>query len=210
MMRGGFITLEGTEGVGKSSCIPYICELIEARGHAVLATREPGGTALAEAIRRWILDSVHGEISAEVEVLLMFAARADHLVRVIRPALAAGQWVVCDRFTDATVAYQGGGRGISTDLIDCLRTATHGDLAPDLTLLFDAPLEVARARIAGRTADHFEREELEFFERVRAAYLAIADAEPTRVRRVDAQVSQAEVRQQVRSILEPILEGRLA
>jgi dTMP kinase len=187
-----FITLEGTEGVGKSSSIPALQRKIESMGYAVVVTREPGGTELGEAVRRWILQG-NRELSSEVELLLMFAARSDHLRRVIRPALATGHWVLCDRFTDATVAYQGGGRGGSSELIAFLRAAIHSDVEPDLTLLLDAPLDVTRARIANRAADHFEREDLAFFERVRDAYLEIARNAPERVRIVDAAKDPSEV-----------------
>jgi dTMP kinase len=207
MNRGMLITLEGTEGVGKSSCIPFLQRRIESLGHAVVVTREPGGTALGEAVRNWILEG-HRALSGEVELLLMFAARADHLARVIRPALTAGQWVLCDRFTDATVAYQGGGRGSSLELIAQLRQAVHGDLEPDLTLLLDAPLEIARARIADRPADHFERENFAFFERVRAAYLEIARSAPDRVHIVDASGSPAEAHAGLARELDRFLQAR--
>lgn len=192
-MRGAFITLEGGEGVGKSTNLALVVAHLEARGIAVVATREPGGTPLGETIREWILEGEHGALSAEVEALLMFAARARHLDTVIRPALAAGKWVVCDRFTDATFAYQGGGRGADIRLLRALETGVQRGLEPDLTLLLDAPLEVGRRRIAARTADHFEREEAPFFERVRRAYLERARQDPRRVKVIDAVGTLAEV-----------------
>ena len=196
-MRGAFITLEGTEGVGKSTCMDYVREIVENAGFAVTVTREPGGTPLGERIRGWILEGDHGELSAQTETLLMFAARAFHLDEVIRPALAAGRWVICDRFTDATLAYQGGGRLADAAWIDSLRTAVHGDLEPDLTLLLDAPVEVGLERIRARTPDHFEREEADFFVRVRDAYLGLARNNPDRIRLIDASRELPQVEAQV-------------
>jgi len=183
---GAFITLEGTEGVGKSTLCDLARELLSTEERSVVVTREPGGTPLGEQIRHWILDGNHEALSAEVEALLMFAARGYHLDTVIRPALAEGQWVLCDRFTDATYAYQGGGRGMSLDVLDTLRNAVHGALTPDLTILLDAPIEVGLERISGRAQDHFEREDRTFFERVRNTYLALAAAEPGRFCVVDS------------------------
>ena len=145
-MSGRFITLEGGEGVGKSSNLEFIRRHLEAAGKAVIVTREPGGTPLGEQVRGLLLDHRHNGMSADAELLLMFAARAEHLAQVIRPALAAGRWVLCDRFTDATYAYQGGGRGIATERIAVLETWVQGDLRPDLTLLLDAPVAVGMAR----------------------------------------------------------------
>ena len=201
----GFITLEGIEGVGKSTNLAYLKELIAGAGHEVVVTREPGGTPLGEEIRRWVLDEQHGNVSAEVETMLMFAARAQHLDDVIRPALARGAWVLCDRFTDATIAYQGGGRGVATELLETLKAAVQRDLEPALTLLFDAPIEVGFARIANREPDHFEREDREFFERVRATYLSQSDRYPERIKRIDAARSLDEVKQEIRTHLEPLL-----
>lgn len=191
--RGAFITVEGGEGVGKTTSLEAIQSALRKHGRSVLATREPGGTSLGEAVRSWILDGNHGELSAEVETLLMFAARAHHLDEVIRPALAKGTWVLCDRFTDATIAYQGGGRGADRELLAALTTAVQRDLKPDLTLLLDAPVAVGMQRIADRAHDHFEREAVDFFERVRSRYLEIAASEPERVRVVDATQSVADV-----------------
>ncbi len=185
-MRGAFVTLEGLEGVGKSTNVAFVAETFRAAGKEVVVTREPGGTSLGEKIRHWILSEEHGALPAEVETLLMFAARALHLEQVIRPALAAGRWVVCDRFTDATIAYQGGGRGASSHLIATLRDAVQQGLEPDLTLLLDTPPDVSFNRITARTPDHFEKEDRRFFERVRQQYLALATEYPSRFRVVDA------------------------
>jgi dTMP kinase len=205
MMRGAFITLEGIEGVGKSTNMAFVATTLRARGLDVVTTREPGGTPFGEQIRTWILDGDHGQLSAEVETLLMFAARAQHLEHVIRPALAAGRWVVCDRFTDATFAYQGGGRNANWDLLRALRSEIQRGIEPDLTLLLDAPLDVGRARIASRAPDHFEREQRPFFERVRAAYLRLASEEPTRVQIVDAAQPLPEVQRQIAAALQDLL-----
>jgi dTMP kinase len=189
MGRGAFITIEGGEGVGKSSSLAAIEAWLAERRIDVCVTREPGGTPLGEQVRAWILDGEHAALSAETEALLMFAARAQHLDMLIRPALAAGTWVVCDRFTDATLAYQGGGRGADAAFLRALAAGVQRGLVPDLTLLLDAPIEVGMARIAGREHDHFERERPEFFERVRQTYLELARAEPGRFRIIDASVA---------------------
>ena len=195
------ITLEGVDGAGKSSHIEFIADAVRAKGGHVIVTREPGGTDLAERLRQVIL----GEpLTPVMETLLVFAARADHVARVIQPALKAGHWVVCDRFTDATVAYQGAGNGVSADLIARLAEAAHPGLKPDLTLVFDCPYEVSRERLSksGRALDRFEREDRAFFERVRSAYLALAKAEPKRIRLIDASPAAAAVRQQIKSALQ--------
>jgi dTMP kinase len=198
--RGRFITVEGVDGAGKSSHLQFIADALRARHH-VVATREPGGTELAERLREAILAEPMAPVA---ETLLMFAARCDHVQRVIQPALAAGHWVVCDRFTDATFAYQGGGKGVPRDFIQRLSEAAHPGLQPDRTLVFDCRYEVARERLAktGRALDRFEKEDRDFFERVRAAYLAIAKAEPQRVRIIDASLDPAAVRR----ALEPHLD----
>lgn len=190
MRRGAFITIEGGEGVGKTTSLEAIADFLERRGIGATLTREPGGTPLGEAVRSWILDGDHGHLSAEVEALLMFAARAEHLDKVIRPALASGTWIVCDRFTDATFAYQGGGRGADLQLLRTLAAAVQAGLEPDLTILLDAPVDVGLGRIANRAHDHFEREAASFFERVRQSYLDLAAAHPQRIRVVDAAASQ--------------------
>jgi len=176
-MPGSFITLEGTEGVGKSTNVRFVADLLRSAGHDVVVTREPGGTELAEEIRAMLL-GVRDEVMSDMtELLLIFAGRAQHLDNVIRPALEAGRWVVCDRFTDATYAYQGGGRGFDEQTIAILETLVQDELRPDLTLYLDVPMAVAADRIADPDHDRFEREEKPFFERVRTAYLAIAARE---------------------------------
>jgi len=185
--RGRLITLEGVDGAGKSTHVAFIADRLRAQGREVLLTREPGGTPLAEKLRALALTE---PMEPVVETLLMFAARADHVQRVIRPALEAGTWVVCDRFTDATAAYQGAGKGVSLELIQRLAEATHPGLRPDRTLVFDCPYEIARQRLdrSGRPLDRFESEDRSFFDRVRQAYLARAEAEPGRMRVIDASV----------------------
>jgi len=186
--RGKLITVEGVDGAGKSTHLPYIAERLRARALKTLVTREPGGTVLAERLRQLLLGESMDPIA---ETLLMFAARADHVGRVIAPALAEGTWVLCDRFTEATFAYQGGGKGVAADLIRRLAEATHPGLVPDRTLVFDCPFEVARERLdrTGKALDRFEREDREFFERVRTSYLAQARAEPGRIRVIDASMA---------------------
>jgi dTMP kinase len=183
--RGKFITLEGVDGAGKSSHVEYIADALAGRGHHVILSREPGGTDLAEKIRKTVLEDPMEPIAA---TLMLLAARADHVSKVILPALEAGSWVVCDRFTDATAAYQGAGQGVSLELINNLSAAVHPGLSPDRTLLFDVSYETSRQRLAstGKKLDQFERQERDFFERVRSAYLARARAEPQRIRVVDA------------------------
>src|SRR5262245_56610419 len=192
-MRGKFITLEGVDGAGKSTHLKFIADFIAVRGRHVVQTREPGGTELAERLREAILGH---DMSPLIGTLLVFAARADHVARVIRPAIEAGSWVICDRFTDATYAYQGAGEGVPADLIERLGAAAHPGLAPDRTLVFDCAFDVARQRLSqsGKNLDRFEREERAFFERVRAAYLARAKAEPARVRVIDAALPVPEIR----------------
>jgi len=196
-----FITLEGVDGAGKSSHIEFIADAVRTKGMHVIVTREPGGTDLAERLRRTILGEPMTPI---VETLLVFAARADHVARVIRPALESGTVVICDRFTDATAAYQGAGNGVSRELIDRLAEVAHPGLKPNRTLIFDCPYEVARERLAktGRALDRFEREDRAFFDRVRNTYLAIAKAEPDRVRVIDASREHAAVRDQIKTALQ--------
>jgi dTMP kinase len=199
--RGRFITLEGVDGAGKSTHLQYIADAVGAGGRHVVVTREPGGTALAEKLRQAILEEPMDAVAA---TLLVFAARNDHVARVIRPALAAGSWVVCDRFTDATIAYQGAGQGVPLDLIERLGAAAHGGLAPDRTFLFDCSYEVAKKRLAasGKKLDRFESEDRAFFERVRNAYLARARAEPGRIKVIDASHDQERIRQALGKQLE--------
>lgn len=202
MAKGRFITVEGIEGAGKSSNLAFIREALEAAGHRVRMTREPGGTELGEELRQLLLGHKHDGMSYDTELLLMFAARAEHLHRVIRPALEAGDWVLCDRFTDATYAYQGGGRGIDRSRIEALEQWVQGALRPDLTLLFDVPPALGLQRAGGRSApDRFEKEKLEFFDAVRSAYLDIARRSPERMRVVDASRSLEEVAAQISEIL---------
>ncbi len=186
MQRGKFITFEGIEGVGKSTNIDFLAGLIEAQGYTVMRTREPGGTPIAENIRNILKEHGDEPLPAVAELLLMFAARSINVNNAIRPALDEGTWVISDRFTDSTRAYQGGGRGVARDDIEWLATFVHGDLQPDLTILLDAPVETAMQRADRRgERDRFEVEETEFFNRVRQAYLALAAAEPGRFRVVD-------------------------
>lgn len=203
-MSGRFVTLEGGEGVGKSTNLSLVVELIEAAGHTVVTTREPGGTPLAEEIRDLFLGVRNEPVAGLTELLLIFAARAQHLHTVIRPALAAGSWVVCDRFTDATYAYQGGGRGLPRAQIETLEQLVQGDLRPDLTLYLDVPVEVGHARIEHREHDRMEREQRAFYEAVRAAYLAMAEQQP-RIRVVDAARSLTEVQSDIRQIVNAFL-----
>jgi dTMP kinase len=206
-VRGAFITIEGIEGVGKTSSLAAIERYLTASGFRPRSTREPGGTAFGERLREQLLNGAHEEpVAPEAEALLMFAGRAQHLARVIVPALERGDWVVCDRFTDATFAYQGGGRGVDLGLLECLRTGVQRGLEPDLTLLLDAPVEVGRARIAARELDHFEREQSAFFERVRAAYLELADRYPERIKRIDAARPKDDVERQIETVLAPFIE----
>ncbi|HET8711946.1 MAG TPA: dTMP kinase [Spongiibacteraceae bacterium] len=208
--RGVFITVEGGEGVGKSTNLAFVAEQIRAHGYELVTTREPGGTSIAESIRRLILDH-HEESMAEMtELLLVFAARAQHIERVIKPALAAGKWVLCDRFTDATYAYQGGGRGLDVQAISALEHLVQRDLRPDVTLLLDAPIEVGAARVAQRGAtDRLESEQKVFFERVRNSYLERARAEPQRFHVIDAAQLLADVQTQLRSVLDVVFTARM-
>ena len=198
--RGLFITLEGVDGAGKSTHVEAIAARLRTAGREVLVTREPGGTPLAEKLRALLLADA---IDPYPETLLMFAARADHVARVIRPALERGVSVVCDRFTDATIAYQGGGKGIPLPVIERLAEVSHPGLKPDLTLIFDCSYEVSRGRLAGagRALDRFERENQAFFERVRTAYLDLGRAEPGRVRLIDGSRPLSEIKKQLDQIV---------
>ena len=198
--RGLFITLEGVDGAGKSTHVEGVAARLRRAGREVVVTREPGGTPLAETLRAQLLAEALEPIP---ETLLMFAARADHVARVIRPALERGAWVVCDRFTDATFAYQGGGKGVSPGTIEQLAAMTHPGLAPDLTLLFDCPYEVSRQRLAGagRALDRFERESRAFFERVRGVYLDLAGRHPARIRVIDGTRALHEVEKSLDEII---------
>jgi dTMP kinase len=211
MMRGKFITIEGGEGVGKSTQIAALRELLQSRGLEVVFTREPGGTPRAERIRELLLETNDEPMPLMCELLLVFAARASHIENVIGPALARGAWVVCDRFTDATYAYQGGGRGIDAAHIAQLEQLVQGRLRPDLTLLLDAPIDIGAARVNARndnggTHDRFEREHREFFERVRHVYLERARREPDRFVVIDATLGRDDVARAVRATIQARLE----
>lgn len=206
-MSGLFITLEGPEGAGKSTNRDYLAERLRSQGCDVLLTREPGGTPLAERIRELLLAPSAEPMAADTELLLVFAARAQHLAQVIRPALAAGKVVLCDRFTDATYAYQGGGRGLAAERIAVLEQFVQGELRPDLTLVFDLPVEVGLARAAARgRLDRFEQEAQDFFEAVRQTYLARARLAPQRYRLLDAAQPLAAVQAQLDRLLPELLE----
>ncbi len=202
MTAGKFITFEGIDGAGKSTHIAYVADLLHGRGNTVITTREPGGTALGEALRNLLL---HEKMHLETEALLMFAARREHLAQVIEPALARGDWVISDRFTDATFAYQGGGRKLSLPKLAVLEQWVHPGLQPDLTLLFDVPLEVARARLdATRDLDKFEQEKTDFFAATRAEYLRRAAEFPERFRVIDSTQPITEVHKTLDEIVSSI------
>ena len=210
-MRGRFITLEGSEGSGKSTNLAYINQKLQQSGIEVILTREPGGTPLGEQIRELLLDHRQQVMADDTELLLMFAARAQHINELILPALEQGKWVLCDRFTDATYAYQGAGRGISEERIAVLEQWVQGDLRPDLTFFLDLPVDQGLARAGERSVpDRFEREQLDFFERVRRGYLKQAESEPQRYRVVDASVTLDQVRQQLDAILNDYLQTQQA
>ena len=207
-MSGRFVTVDGGEGAGKTTQMGFMREYLERRGYQVVMTREPGGTSLGEEIRALLLGHRDGGMTLAAETLLMFAARAEHLERVIRPALAAGYCVLCDRFTDATYAYQGGGRGLSLKRIAVLEDWVQGELRPDLTLLLNVPVATGLMRAGRRgVADRFELEDVVFFERVRAIYLERAAREPDRYRIVDASQSVEAVRAEVETVLAKWLES---
>lgn len=195
MRRGKFITFEGIDGAGKSTQLAFLAEHLRAQGHDVVVTREPGGTELGEALRALVLNV---DMDPRTETLIMFAARAEHLARVIRPALAEGKWVVCDRFSDATFAYQSGGRQLPGAEVEALEHWVHPDVSPDRTLLVDVPPAVAAERLAGaREADRFESERAEFFTRVRAAYLDRARRDPQRFVLLDGTATPEAIQQQI-------------
>ena len=198
-MRGKFITLEGVDGAGKSTHVEWLADLLRSGQRRVAVTREPGGTDLAEKLRELML---HAPMEPMTETLLMFAARDEHVRRRILPDLQSGTWVVCDRFTESTLAYQGGGKGVDAGFIHALSERIHPGLKPDLTLIFDCPYEISHARMTAtrRALDRFEREGREFFERVRASYLEAARAEPQRIRLIDSTEPLEEIRARLRSI----------
>ena len=207
-MTGRFITLEGGEGVGKSTNLAFVAKLLETAGLDVQVTREPGGTPLAERVREVIVAPSGEPVPPMAELLLIFATRSLHVEGLIRPALAAGRWVLCDRFTDASYAYQGAARGLGADTVAWLESRVQGKLRPDLTLLLDADPAVGLARAGARgAADRFEQERLEFFTRVREGYLARAAAEPERFRVVDASRPLREVQQQLTFYLQEFLQA---
>jgi len=202
-MNGKFITIEGVEGAGKSTQLAFIKSYLAEQGKDFIVTREPGGTPLGETIRELLLSPSDDAMSVDTELLLMFAARAEHVHKVIKPALAAGKWVISDRFTDATFAYQGGGRGIETSRIESLADWTLLGLKPDLTFLFDLPVEIGQQRVLERNQgqDRFEQEKVDFFEKIRHCYLQRAHAEPQRIKIIDSSRSIAEIQQQLTVIL---------
>ena len=209
MTPGRLITIEGIEGAGKSTALDTVAQWARAAGYAVVTTREPGGTPLGEELREVLLAHRTEGMSAESEVLLMFAARAEHLARVIRPALAAGRWVICDRFTDASIAYQGGGRALGPQRVRALADWLHADLTPDLTLWLDLPVSQGLQRAAGRSApDRFEAEKSRFFEAVRAGYADLAQSDPRRFRRIDASLPLPAVQAAIVELLEGVFHDR--
>lgn len=206
MQRGKFLTIEGTEGTGKSTNLAFVRNWLDAKGIEVIVTREPGGTPLAEEIRSLLLAKREESVDETAELLLVFAARAQHIAQVIKPALARGTWVLSDRFTDATYAYQGGGRGLNTDVITQLEVLVQGELRPDLTLILDIDVELGlnRARQRGEL-DRFESETLSFFERVRSAYRKRASESPNRYVLVDAGQELVNVQADIHSVLSKLL-----
>ena len=209
--KGVFITFEGVEGAGKTTNITYIANQIKKAGHEVLLTREPGGTPVGEAIREILISKNLPEMYPETELLLMFAARAEHINTVIQPALEKNMWVLCDRFTDASYAYQGAGRGIDNSKIDILRDLVQGPLKPDITFLFDLPANIGLARARSRgEADRFEQQHVDFFNRIRNQYLLLAEKEPERFRLIHAEQNLEQVQQQINVMMESILNQRKA
>jgi len=205
MSKAKFITLEGGEGAGKTTNLSYIADYLRQKNITVVVTREPGGTVIAEKLRHLLLDKDSEAISSQAELLLMFAARAQHIKHVIAPALAQGHWVLCDRFTDATYAYQGGGRQLDTAAIEWLEDFVQASLQPDMTLLFDAPVTIGLTRAKKRAAlDRFEAEQLDFFENVRNAYLQRANQYPERIKIIDAARSLTDVQTSLTRLLDQL------
>ena len=203
VVPGKFISFEGIDGAGKSTHIGFVADLLSARGKTVMASREPGGTSLGEKLRELVL---HEQMHLETEALLMFASRREHMAQVIEPAMARGEWVISDRFTDASFAYQGGGRGLDRAKLEALERWVHPNLQPDLTLLFDVPLEVARARLdATRTLDKFEQEKADFFNACRTEYLRRAAQFPDRIAVIDSTRSIEETRARLTAVVEKLL-----
>ena len=207
-MTGKFITVEGIEGAGKTTCMQVVTDVIEQQGISAIHTREPGGTDLGEDLRNLLLGHKHTGMSDDAELLMMFAARAEHIAQKIKPALDEGNWVLCDRFTDATYAYQGYGRGISLEKISGLENWVQGELRPDLTLLMDLPVEMGMERAGKRSApDRFESEAWDFFERIRQGYLSIAAEQSSRVKVIDASQDLHDVQEQVRAAIEAFVNA---
>lgn len=206
-MNGKFISIEGIEGAGKSTQLSFIRDFLETRGKRVVVSREPGGTELGEQIRKLLLAPREDGMSEDAELLLMFAARAEHIHQVIKPALERGDWVLCDRFVDATFAYQGGGRGIDRNRIETISDWTLKGLETDLTLLFDLPVAVGQSRVIKRQQekDRFEREKAAFFEKIRDCYLQRAEAEPQRIKCIDASLDIEAIQSQLSGILAELL-----
>ncbi len=198
-MTGQFITIEGVEGAGKSTQVAFIKQRLEEQGKQVVMTREPGGTDISEQIRSLLLTPMANPMAIDTELLLMFAGRAEHVEKVIRPALERGDWVICDRFTDASFAYQGGGRGVSRERIKALADWTLKGLKPDLTFLFDLSVELGLKRVIARKngVDRFEQEKVDFFERIRQSYLESAELEPNRIKVIDSSQSIEHTQQQL-------------
>lgn len=206
-MRGRFITIEGTEGVGKTTNIEYIKQWLDDHAISYVSTREPGGTPLAEEIRQVLLANREEKVCSKAELLMMFAGRAQHIDQVIEPQLAKGNWVLCDRFTDATYAYQGAGREMGDELIKSLETMVQGAMRPDLTLVLDVPVELGLERAGNRSEpDRFEREKTDFFNRVRQAYLSMATNNPQRYKIIDASQSLEHVQLQIEAALKSFLQ----
>ena len=206
-MRGRFITIEGTEGVGKTTNIEYIKQWLDDHAISYVSTREPGGTPLAEEIRQVLLANREEKVCSKAELLMMFAGRAQHIDQVIEPQLAKGNWVLCDRFTDATYAYQGAGREMGDELIKSLETMVQGAMRPDLTLVLDVPVELGLERAGNRSEpDRFEREKTDFFNRVRQAYLSMATNNPQRYKIIDASQNLEHVQLQIEAALKSFLQ----
>ena len=206
-MAGKFISLEGVEGAGKSTQLSFIQDCLTSLGKTVVVTREPGGTELSEKIRKLLLEPTGTAMADDTELLLMFASRAEHISQVINPAIHRGDWVLCDRFLDATYAYQGGGRGIQRQRIRQIADWTLKGLIPDLTILFDLPVELGLKRVVERQEkiDRFEQEKVDFFKKIRQSYLQSAKAEPNRIKIVDASLSITEIQKQLTQLLKPLI-----
>ena len=206
-MAGKFISIEGVEGAGKSTQVRFIQDYLTSLGKTVVVTREPGGTELSEKIRNLLLEPSPNSMDNDTELLLMFASRAEHVSKVINPALHRGEWVLCDRFLDATYAYQGGGRGIERQRIQQIADWTLKGLTPDLTLLFDLPVELGLERVLERKGemDRFEQEKINFFKKIRKSYLKSAKAEPNRIKIVDASLSITKIQKQLTQLIKPLI-----